>query len=869
MRPSRVVVTAAAFVFIGSSAASAAASSSAPLAPRVNAASAPAASDYRVTEVMPFTLSDGSPADGVEGLAVNAAGTVVGLGFRDLGPAGGGMSGLNAFSWSDGSLTVLPKDYIVPSAINASGVVAGLDWIPDTNGMSNPFLWSPGSAQVEDLGLPDGFYTANPVAIADDGTVYGEGNRNEGSYAGTRAWWLGPGGGTPQMLPTYGSTGDRMMAANDHGFAVGLSYVPNPVGNTAVEWYLDGSGQYQVKSLALDGTRATGATDINDAGQVLMWGVGGGSGVVVMEADGTYTEVDGPGGSIQIQPRAMNALGQVIGSSFDSNGVRHPFVWTPGEGSVDLSALVPAGASVSYESMTDINNNGQILMDVTFAGGPSGLEWHTYVLTPVSTPSTVTCTPGSTGSTTTVTYHQTVDCSFTPGAGASFAAWTHVGFDLVRSFTPAAPATVGETFRANAAGTEAGSGSIGATDSNGTAAQSVGYQISDLVIGGADWLLPPGASGGGKGVNVCDPETGDGKPLGSAKCGDQFPVLGQDGSYPTPWQCQELVQRLYYLLGWDTNGKSSIPAVWSWAPDAAAIFTNAGGYPKYFGEKRNGTSGFMPQPGDMIVSSQGGIPHVVIVDTVGSAQGDGSRALNVIEQNYPAAFEPSPGRGVYAIDKHGWISRPAYNGGGAIGQSSVLGTVYSLHTSTVSYTGPTLLDPGAPATLTATLKDRKGAALSGKTLTFTLNGSTKPGTTNKSGIASVTMTAPGMFGPYDVSVGFAGDATGSFQYFQSSATARVSVRISTSITYTGDTAALPRGSVRMAATLTALGQPVAGKTLTFTLAGKAYKATTDATGTATVTATAPKKVGPFPITVTFGPGDGTFAPSSWSGLLVA
>jgi Ice-binding-like/Bacterial Ig-like domain (group 3) len=77
----------------------------------------------------------------------------------------------------------------------------------------------------------------------------------------------------------------------------------------------------------------------------------------------------------------------------------------------------------------------------------------------------------------------------------------------------------------------------------------------------------------------------------------------------------------------------------------------------------------------------------------------------------------------------------------------------------LTYTGTTAAAPGATITLRATLKTSAGAAIAGKTVTFTLHGVTRSAKTNSSGVASVMMTAPTALGSYTIKIAFAGDTT--------------------------------------------------------------------------------------------------------------
>jgi hypothetical protein len=77
----------------------------------------------------------------------------------------------------------------------------------------------------------------------------------------------------------------------------------------------------------------------------------------------------------------------------------------------------------------------------------------------------------------------------------------------------------------------------------------------------------------------------------------------------------------------------------------------------------------------------------------------------------------------------------------------------------LTYTGSTTAAPGASITLRARLKTSAGAAIAGKTVTFTLHGVTRSAKTNSSGVASVVMTAPTALGSYTIKIAFAGDST--------------------------------------------------------------------------------------------------------------
>ena len=90
----------------------------------------------------------------------------------------------------------------------------------------------------------------------------------------------------------------------------------------------------------------------------------------------------------------------------------------------------------------------------------------------------------------------------------------------------------------------------------------------------------------------------------------------------------------------------------------------------------------------------------------------------------------------------------------------------------LTYTGATNAKRGAPITLSAWLHVGLLAPVAGRTVTFTLNGTTLSATTNGFGIASVKTTAPASAGMYPISITFTGDTT----YAAASVSATLRVR---------------------------------------------------------------------------------------------
>ena len=187
-----------------------------------------------------------------------------------------------------------------------------------------------------------------------------------------------------------------------------------------------------------------------------------------------------------------------------------------------------------------------------------------------------------------------------------------------------------------------------------------------------------------------------------------------------------------------------------------------------------------------------------------------------------------------------------------------------LPTPNLVYTGATSAASGASVTLKAKLSSA-GTGISGRTVSFLLNGVTLTDATNINGVASVITTAPGTGGSYPIAVSFAGDGT----YGPASTSATLTVTGSKpvpTLTYTGSTSSPPSAAITLSATLTSSGVGISGRTISFLLNGATTTAVTSGTGVASVGSTAPSTGGGYPISVTFA-GDGTYAPASTSATL--
>ncbi|MGZ8513465.1 MAG: PKD domain-containing protein, partial [Candidatus Limnocylindrales bacterium] len=173
-------------------------------------------------------------------------------------------------------------------------------------------------------------------------------------------------------------------------------------------------------------------------------------------------------------------------------------------------------------------------------------------------------------------------------------------------------------------------------------------------------------------------------------------------------------------------------------------------------------------------------------------------------------------------------------------------------TVTVGYLGDTAGTYDTAGALSASLVDQFGQVVSGRTISFSVNGAAAgSAVTNSSGIASSAYTPPLSAGPYPTGASFAGDSL----YLANTGTGSISIsRKATSVTYTGALNGGPNKTITLSAVLKdATGKALASRTITFVLGTQTVSAVTNGSGVASTSLKLSQKNGKYPLTATWTP----------------
>lgn len=172
---------------------------------------------------------------------------------------------------------------------------------------------------------------------------------------------------------------------------------------------------------------------------------------------------------------------------------------------------------------------------------------------------------------------------------------------------------------------------------------------------------------------------------------------------------------------------------------------------------------------------------------------------------------------------------------------------------TVSYTGDLTGTYDTAGTARASLVDQYGNVITGRTIAFSLNGSSiGSALTDSAGNAVRPFTVTVDAGTYGLAAAFAGDALYE-PATDSNDTIAVGLK-STSLTYTGPLTGGANKTVTLSAVLKdATGKPLAGRLVKFVLGTQTVTGTTDVSGTASAPLKLNQKNGTYSLTGTYVP----------------
>ena len=277
---------------------------------------------------------------------VNAAGQVFGTAT-----AGGSDDPQRGFFWSQAAGMVdvgtLGSDTIVePSAINASGQLAGSSWA--TGAQSHAFSWTLEGGIVDIGSLGGTGVSAND--IDDKGEIVGISGRGRATPPGPHAFLWSASGGTMRDLGTLGGTASEATSINERGEVVGWGMTSSQ--QTHAFLWSPSSGMVDLGTLGGSESRAV---EISDDGLVI------GTSATATGAQHAFSWTQAGGmvdlgtlGGDSCMPMGVSASGQIVGYGTNASGAERPLLWEGGR-LIDLGSLqAPQGRAVAINDRNEI-----------------------------------------------------------------------------------------------------------------------------------------------------------------------------------------------------------------------------------------------------------------------------------------------------------------------------------------------------------------------------------------------------------------------------------------------------------------------------------------------------------------------------------
>jgi probable HAF family extracellular repeat protein len=311
------------------------------------------------------TVASGRAVIGIYGLNI------------DLGTLGGKNSWTNYGGINDRGEAVGYAETSVPDPDGEDFCAFG------THLTCRPFYWRYGHM----MGLPTlGGNNGQAAAINNRGQIVGISEtavQDSGCTASKPGKIISPAlweKGEVRALPTVDRDPDGFVQGiNDRGQAVGSSGNCSNIATHAVLWEHDTA--FELQGLGQPGGAAYA---INDHHQIVgfVTSPDGSTIFAVVWQNGGVTTIPTLPGDSAAFATGINNRGQVVGSTFNSIGWSHGFLWQDGV-VTDLNKLVPGDSNLFIIAGSNINERGQISGMATVMSGPNTGKIHAILLTPV------------------------------------------------------------------------------------------------------------------------------------------------------------------------------------------------------------------------------------------------------------------------------------------------------------------------------------------------------------------------------------------------------------------------------------------------------------------------------------------------------
>jgi probable HAF family extracellular repeat protein len=291
--------------------------------------------------------------DASVGLAINAAGHVVGY------SSGGTSAAPTAapFFWQGGVMTPLGNlggNFAWATGINSADEVVGVSTIAD--GSYHAFRWKSGT--MTDLGTLPLTTQSFAVGITSTGDVVGY--SVAGIDIGTARAWIWQNGVMTELVPFEGATGALPTAVNASGQIVGLAQTASGtrgwIFQNQIMTPLATLGGVSYPRTISDNGLIAGVSEVTDgAARPVRWTTQGIEDIGLLPAD------------TQGYAEGISDDGRIVGLSYSYAGQSgfqaHAFLWRAGH-MIDLGTL-----GGSFGEALAINNSGQIVGQSTTADG--------------------------------------------------------------------------------------------------------------------------------------------------------------------------------------------------------------------------------------------------------------------------------------------------------------------------------------------------------------------------------------------------------------------------------------------------------------------------------------------------------------------